>query len=590
MADRLDPMQEVKSVSFLHRSLPAGLEGLADLALDLRWGSDPTSYRLWRLLAPEMWERTRNPYLILQNVTEARLEEAARNQDVMEALRQCLESRSQALTPPSWFDQRYSGSELKSVAYFSLEFGLSEALPIYSGGLGILAGDHLKTASDMGVPITGIGLLYQQGYFRQILDANGWQIEAYPYNDPTSLPVIPAQQPGGGWLRIGIELPGRTLLLRVWEVRVGRARLYLLDSNDPLNAPWDRAITSTLYPSGHEQGLERRLLQEIVLGIGGWRTLEALGIDPEVCHLNEGHAAFVVLARAQSFMKKTGQSFPVALWATRAGNVFTTHTAVAAGFDRFDRGLISRYARLFAQQVGLSVDDILALGVADRHGADDRLNMAFLATRGSGCVNAVSQLHERVSGEIFQDLFPRWPRIEVPVGHITNGVHTPTWRSSEAHALWSRACGEDPWGGEADPASESLSNVNDADLWEFRTTARHLLIEYVRRRLMRQAHEHGESEEALQHTRHRLDPNVLTLGFARRFATYKRPNLLLYDAERFARLLRNPSHPVQLIVAGKAHPEDEAGKRLVQTLAHFAARPDLCDHIVFLEDYDIALM
>ena len=462
---------------------------------------------------------------------------------------------------------------------------MSEALPIYSGGLGILAGDHLKAASDLGVPLVGVGLLYQQGYFRQILNAEAWQLEAFPCNDPISLPIMPVQDPDGGWLRIKLELPGRTLLARVWEARVGKVRLYLLDSNDPLNSPRDRGITGNLYPAGQEQ----RLMQEIVLGVGGWRALEELGHEIDVCHLNEGHAAFVILARAMSFMAKTGHSFPIALCATRAGNIFTTHTPVEAAFDRFDPNLIRPYMQFLSSMVNIPMEQLFALGRQDPTNSQEPFGMAYLAMRGSGCINGVSRLHGQVSREIFRPLFPQWPTAEIPVSHITNGIHVPSWDSAEADVLWTRICGKDQWLGTLGELCPLIADIPDRELWAFRVSQREALVRYVRRRLVRQYQEHGASADQIQHAKHALDPNALTLGFARRLTAYKRPTLLLQDRDRLIRLLSDPMKPVQLIVAGKAHPKDEEGKRLVQTLSQFASDPISRGRVVFLEDYEITL-
>jgi starch phosphorylase len=573
------------SSHILRRPLPDALQGIAELALDLRWSWSEQNDRLWAMLDPEAWDRTKNPYLILQNVPHEQLLEAAGDTRLLEELRRWLDRRAKLLNTPGWFGERYAGGALTHVAYFSMEFGLSEALPIYSGGLGILAGDHLKTASDMGVPMVGIGLLYQQGYFRQVLAADGWQVEAFPYNDPTSLPVVPLLSDGGAWLRIKVPIPGRTLVLRVWQARVGRVPLYLLDSNDPLNSPWDRAITATLYADGQE----RRLLQELVLGVGGWRVLEALNLDVEVCHLNEGHAAFVVFARAVSFMRKMGCVFPVALWATRAGNVFTTHTSVTAAFDRFEPAVVRKYAQHLSEVSGVPVEDLMALGRQHPHDVNEAFNMAYLALRGSGAVNGVSRLHGRVSRSIFQPLFPNHPAAEVPVRHITNGVHVPSWDGPAAHDLWNRCAGEDYWLTVHDGPATPLDAVSDTELWAFRAAGRKTLVEYVRRRLARQAQQAGASPEEIERARWVLDPDALTLGLARRLTGYKRPTLLLHDAERLTRILCHPEHPVQLIIAGKAHPNDRIGKLMVQALAQFSARPDMRDRVIFLEDYDMAL-
>jgi starch phosphorylase len=570
---------------FFSRPMPEGLEELTELALDLRWTWSHFSDRLWEYLDPEIWERTGNPYFLLESVAQSRLEEAATDPSFKADLRDWVAQRHGYLSDPGWFGRVHAGGDLQGVAYFSMEFGLGEALPLYSGGLGILAGDYLKTASDLGVPAVGIGLLYQQGYFRQILAPDGWQVEAFPYSDPTSLPVMPVRNRDGGWLRVPVLLPGRTLLLRVWLARVGKVNLYLLDSNDLLNSPADRGVTAHLYPAGQRP----RLTQEIILGVGGWRLLEELGIPIDVCHLNEGHAAFVVLARALSFMQRAGCSFAVALCATRAGNIFTTHTPVEAAFDRFEPALIGPYAQGLADQLGIPVDQLLALGRRNPLDQGEPFNMAFLAMRGSGVVNGVSRLHGLVSRRIFQVLYPDWPAVEVPVSSVTNGVHVPSWDSQEADALWTRACGKQRWSKSPDELCESIAQTTDAVLWSFRSSQRLSLIQHVRRRLVRQREEHGASPDVIQRARQALDPNRLTLGFARRFAEYKRPALLLRHPERLARLLRDPDRPTQLIVAGKAHFADEEGKRLVQAMARFAERADLSDHVVFLEDYDIAL-
>ncbi len=363
-------------------------------------------------------------------------------------------------------------------------------------------------------------------------------------------------------------------------------KLYLLDSNDAANFPAHRGITSELYGGGPEL----RLQQELLLGIGGWRLLGALGIQPDVCHLNEGHAAFAVLERARSFMEETGQPFDVALAATRAGNLFTTHTAVAAGFDRFAPALIEQYLGEYAEKkLGISRRDLLALGRQDPNDSSESFNMAYLAIRGSGAVNGVSRLHGEVSRHIFLPLFPHWPQDEVPVGHVTNGVHMPSWDSAAADDLWTKACGKDRWLGTTKTLERDIRRVSDASLWQFRTAARKSLVEYARERLSRDLAGSGASPEAIDGAKHLFDPNALTLGFARRFATYKRPNLLLHDPQRLLRLLTNPERPVQLIIAGKAHPADRAGQALIQEWIHFIRRPEVRQHVIFLSDYDMLL-
>jgi starch phosphorylase len=467
-----------------------------------------------------------------------------------------------------------------------MEFMLSEALPIYSGGLGNVAGDQLKAASDLGVPVVGVGLLYQQGYFRQVIDKDGAQQALFPYNDPGQLPITPVRQENGEWLRVEIHLPGYSVWLRAWQVQVGRVKLYLLDSNDAANFPAHRGITSELYGGGPEL----RLIQEAILGIGGWRLLVALGLRPEVCHLNEGHAAFAVLERARSFMQETAQPFEVALAATRSGNLFTTHTAVPAGFDRFTPALIEQYLGGYAESLlGITLNDLLALGRQNPDDSSESFNMAYLAIRGSGAVNGVSRLHGKVSRYLFEPLFPHWSAIEVPVGHVTNGVHMPTWDSAAADDLWTEACGKDRWLGTTEPLARDIRSVSDARLWQFRTASTKSLVEYARERLSGQLAVSGAPPEEVDAAKHLFDPSALTLGFARRFATYKRPNLLLHNPERLLRLLTNSGRPVQLIVAGKAHPEDHAGQALIHEWINFIRRPEARPHVIFLSDYDMHL-
>ncbi|HEY5234672.1 MAG TPA: alpha-glucan family phosphorylase, partial [Rhabdochlamydiaceae bacterium] len=464
-----------------------------------------------------------------------------------------------------------------------MEYMLSEALPIYSGGLGNVAGDQLKAASDLGVPVIAIGLLYSQGYFRQLIDKEGNQQEFYPYNDPGQLPIRPLRLPSGEWLRLKVDLPGWSLWLRTWEVKVGRRTLYLLDSNDIANVPAHRGITSELYGGDREL----RLKQELVLGIGGWRLLEALGIQPEICHLNEGHAAFVVLERALSFMQKTKQSFEVALAATRTGNVFTTHTAVSAGFDRFSPDLITKYLGKYAQiKLGISLERLLSLGQLN---PNDDFNMAYLAIRGSGSVNGVSRLHGAVSRHLFEDLFPRFPENEIPIGYVTNGVHSPTWDSLEADDLWTEACGKGRWLGKTEELEKKIRALPDTKIWNMRNQLRGQLIDYTRSRLTRQLGARGSSKDEIERVKSFLSPDALTLGFARRFAAYKRPDLLLSDQDRLLRILTNKDRPVQLIIAGKAHPADAEGHALIKRWMEFISSHEARPHVIFLSDYDMIL-
>ena len=573
----------------LYNLLPTEIEGfdsLAELALDMRWSWNHATDEVWRQLDPALWDLTQNPWVVLQTVSRDRIESLLADPAFRKIVDGMVQARRQALEAPAWFQQNHSQAPLTCIAYFSMEFMLSEALPIYSGGLGNVAGDQLKAASDLGVPVVGVGLLYQQGYFRQVIDKDGAQQALYPYNDPGQLPITPLRQENGEWLRLKIDLPGYSVWLRAWQAQVGRVKLYLLDSNDAANYPAHRGITSELYGGGPEL----RLKQELLLGIGGWRLLGALGIKPEVCHLNEGHAAFAVLERARSFMEETGQTFTVALAATKAGNLFTTHTAVAAGFDRFAPALIEQYLGVYAEQkLGMTLQDLLALGRQNPNDSSESFNMAYLAIRGSGAVNGVSRLHGRVSRQLFEHLFPHWPEDEVPIGYVTNGVHISSWDSAEADELWTGTCGKDRWLGTTETLGQNICRLSNAKLWQFRLAASKSLVEYTRERLSRQLAASGASPEAVDGAKHLFDPNALIMGFARRFATYKRPNLLLHDPERLLHLLTNRERPVQLIIAGKAHPEDQAGQALIQQWTHFIRRPEARPHVIFLSDYDMLL-
>src|SRR5450631_1845033 len=569
--------------------LPTEIEGfdsLAELALDMRWSWNHATDGVWRTLDPILWHLTQNPWVVLQTVSREQIERALADPAFRKNVDDHLQSRQHALETPAWFQQKHPQSPLTCVAYFCMEFMLSEALPIYSGGLGNVAGDQLKAASDLGVPVVGVGLLYQQGFFRQVIGPNGAQQEFYPYNDPGQLPVTPVRRPDGEWLRLEIVLPGYSVWLRAWQVQAGRVKLYLLDSNDAANFPARRGITSELYGGGSEL----RLKQEMLLGIGGWRLLRALGIQPEICHLNEGHAAFAVLERAHNFMEETGQPFEVALAVTRAGNLFTTHTAVAAGFDRFTPALMEQYLGGYAEEkLGIALHDLLALGRQNPTDSSEQFNMAYLAIRGSGAANGVSRLHGKVSRRLFLPLFPGWPEDEIPIGHVTNGVHVPTWDSAAADELWTESCGKDRWLGTTECLEHDIRRVSDVGLWHFRTATSKSFVVYARERLSLDLAAAGAPPEDVEAAKHLFDPNALTLGFARRFAAYKRPNLLLHDPQRLLRLLTNPERPVQLILAGKAHPSDQAGQALIREWLHFIRQPEARPHAIFLSDYDMLL-
>jgi starch phosphorylase len=561
------------------------IEELVTLSVDLRWSWSHKTDAFWERLHPELWWRTRNPFLVLQTVSGAKLQEIAQDPLMKSLARLLIDDYKRQRSREGWFKQNHPDSDMQ-VAYFSMEYGLSDALRIYSGGLGILAGDHLKTCSDLSVPLCGIGLLYQRGYYRQSLDSYGNQLEFYPYNDPSQLPVTALRDKEGEWLRVSVEFPGRTIVLKTWEVTVGNVRLFLLDSNDPLNNPADRGITSELYGGGTEM----RIQQELLLGVGGWRLLNALGITPTVCHLNEGHAAMVVLERARHYMEKDSISFEEALHLCRPGTVFTTHTPVEAGFDRFDHHLAYRYLEPLAEKIGVGVETLLALGREHEDNTNEPLNMAYLAIRGAGAVNGVSKLHGAVSRQIFNPIFKELPEKSVPITHVTNGIHVPSWDASEATDFWREICGDDIWFGEFETLEEKIMEVEDSALWELRTKLRSKLVDFVRKRLRLQLESTGFLRDRFDPDQNGiLDKDTLTIGFARRFATYKRPNLLLYDIPRFLKILNNAERPIQLILAGKAHPADQAGKDMIRQWCEFIAKYNLHNKVIYLADYDMAL-
>ena len=577
----------------INSSLPTKTEAwdaLSRLALDLSWSWDHSADEVWKRLDPELWELTANPWLILQSMSQRKLDalklEVQADAAFRQRIEQLLTKLNEKHAAPAWFQTAHPSSPVRTVAYFSMEYMLSEALPIYSGGLGNVAGDQLKAASDLGVPVVAIGLLYQQGYFRQELDAHGDQQVLYPVNEPGQLPLSRVRTSDGELLRMALSLPGGKVWVRTWEVQVGRTRLYLLDTNDPANPPSVRALTSELYGGGPEL----RLKQEMLLGIGGWRFLRELRIPANVCHLNEGHAAFAVLERAHECMEETGRPFHEALAITRAGNIFTTHTAVDAGFDRFSPELIQQYLSGYAQNVlGISVHDLLSLGRKNPDDTSEPFNMAYLGIHGSGSVNGVSRLHGQVSRQLFQQLFPRFPENEVPVGHVTNGVHVPTWDGADADRLWTELCGKERWRGDLNGLEPAVRRADDEQIWKTRCSQCAALVEYARQRLSRQQTGYGASMLQVQQAQAVLNPQTLTLGFARRFATYKRPTLLLHDRERLARILTNPQRPVQLVLAGKAHPADQPGQALIREWTSFARQPEIRPHVVFLSDYDMTL-
>ena len=567
--------------------LPERLAGLLDLAYNLWWCWEPEAVQLLRRLDPDLWESTgHNPVMILGSIQQERLQRLVNDAGFLAQLDRLVSRQHEYRAAGNWFTKTHGTFEHPRVAYFSAEFGLTECLPIYSGGLGLLAGDHLKSASDLGIPLVGIGLLYQKGYFRQYLNADGWQQETYPDNDFYNLPLRVVHGPNGRPLRVQVELPGRVVTAQVWDVHVGRVRLLLLDANVPENAPADRAITAELY--GGDTGM--RIQQEMVLGIGGVRAIQAMGWHCVATHLNEGHSAFSTLERTRVIMRERGLPLDQAMEMVRKSTLFTTHTPVPAGIDEFPESMMKEYFGSLAQSLGLLWSDFMALGrIGDREG-QAMFNMACLALNISYRANGVSQLHGEVSRRMWQHGWPQVPGDEIPIGAVTNGVHPSSWISYEMSELFDRYLGPD-WS--AQPADqtiwEGIDGIPDEELWRTHERRRERMVAFARHRLLGHLERRGALDHEIQTAREVLNPEALTIGFARRFATYKRATLLFRDGERLKRILCSHDHPVQLIIAGKAHPRDNEGKDLIKQIVHFARQLEVRHHIVFLEDYDIAL-
>ena len=569
-------------------SLPEPLRPLMEIAHNLWWTWRPDAVDLFKQIDPAQWHQTNhNPVRLLGLCPQARLEELAADQTYLNEVRRVHSELKEHLSQSGWFaEQNPEATKDFCAAYFCAEFGLTESLPIYSGGLGILAGDHLKSASELGVPLVGVGLLYRNGYFQQYLNADGWQQEFYPELDFANLPIRPLQTDAGEKLTIAVQFPGRTVQAAVWEAHVGRVRLLLLDTNLQRNQPEDREITSQLYGGD----MEMRIKQEIVLGIGGMRALETLGLRPSVLHMNEGHAAFLALEHIRMLIEEHDISFDEAARAAGASHVFTTHTPVPAGIDRFPPEMIKRYFKEYHGSLKLDMEGLLALGREDIGNKNEFFSMAVLALRTSDAANGVSRLHGEVSREMWDVLWPRVPNEEVPIGHITNGVHARSWINSELIDLFDKHL---PSHWQTHPSDQSvwegIEDIPDNELWQVHKRRRHKLVEWVRRTRREQLEHRGANSVELEKCDTLLDPHALTIGFARRFATYKRANLLLRDPERLARILTDPDRPVQIVIAGKAHPADTQGKELIRQLVHFAREHGAHDRLVFVENYNIAV-
>ncbi len=567
-------------------SLPPELSRLRELAHNLIWSWDHEIIALFRRLDSDLWEETQhNPVLMLGQVKQERYLELAADDSFINQLERAAQRFNDYLTRTAWYERHYQdGRPDPLVAYFSAEFGITESLQIYSGGLGILAGDHLKSASDLGVPLVGVGLLYQQGYFVQYLNADGWQQESYPENDFYNLPVTLERDEKGHPRLIAVPYPGRDVYAQVWRADVGRVRLYLLDTNIEQNSREDQDITDQLYGGD----LEMRLKQEIMLGIGGVRALRAVGLGPTVYHMNEGHSAFLALERIRMLMEELGLSFDEAKELARAGALFTTHTPVPAGIDRFPSELIGRYFGDYYRQMGLSHEEFMALGRQNPNDPYEPFCMAILALRLAAHANGVSKLHGHVSRKMWQGVWPGVPVEEVPIGSVTNGIHQPSWISRDMTGLYERYLG--PRWRETPADAELWSRVEripGPELWNTHERRRERLVAFVRRRLREQLQRRGAPEAELLAAEEALNPEALTIGFARRFATYKRATLLFHDPDRLIRILTDRDRPVQIIFAGKAHPRDNPGKELIRQIVHMARREELRSRIVFLENYDM---
>ncbi len=564
--------------------IPDRLKDLLRIAMNLWWTWDPEALDLLRRLDRILWERCyARPIRMLGLVSQERLAELLADEGYLAHLDRVGAKLSGYLERPTWFGSTHPENSL-CVAYFCAEFGIVEGMRLYSGGLGILAGDHLKSASDLGIPLVGVGLLYRRGYFRQYLNADGWQQEEYPEADYHTLPLNLEQRPDGSPVTVGVEFPGRKVRAQIWRAQVGRIPLYLLDSDFEANAPEDRAITGHLY--GGDQ--DTRIRQELLLGVGGIRALEALGIQPTVCHINEGHSAFLALERIRRVMEREGVGFAVAREMVAASSVFTTHTPVPAGIDVFTPELMERYFAPYAAQLHLSREEFLGLGRRNPADKNEPFSMAVLALRLSSATNAVSALHGRVSRRMWSGMWPEVPMDDLPITSITNGVHVRGWLSRDMAELFDAYLGP-RW--ISHPADQSIwgrvDQIPDAELWRTHERRRERLVAFARRRLRMQLEQRGAPAAEREQAEEVLDPKALTIGFARRFATYKRATLLFRDPERLARLLCDPQRPVQIIYAGKAHPADQEGKDFIRQVVHFARRPEFRHRIVFLEDYDI---
>jgi starch phosphorylase len=576
MPYQIQPLRE-----FLVRpALPPALSRLSELAYNLLWSWDHTIRSLFRRVDPTLWkESNHNPIALLGRVSQEKLDRAAADPRFISLYRRACERHDAYLhsVPPN--------ENTPKIAYFSMEYGLLDCMQIYSGGLGILSGDHLKAASDHDFALTGVGLLYQRGYFQQYLNPDGWQQERTPLNDFYTLPVRPCLGDYGEEVIVSVTLPTGEVFIKVWHIDVGRVRLYLLDTNIPLNTVAEnREITDQLYGGD----IHKRIRQEIVLGIGGLRALKKLGIRPTVHHMNEGHSAFLAIERVRLMMQEHGLTFEQALEATRLSNVFTTHTCVPAGIDLFDSSLVYDYFAHYCEQAGFPFEKLLTLGRKNMQDPTERFSVAVLALKASAFRNAVSAIHRKVSQDMFQDLWPRLPIEEVPITSVTNGVHSPTWINGDLASLYDQYLQPD-WRERLEDTKlwELVHEIPAQELWEMHRKRKRRMVAFVRERAVAAATQRKASGAEIRRLHDVLDPDVFTIGFARRFATYKRATLLLRDVARLKKILNNPKMPVQIVIAGKAHPKDTPGKTLIREIVGLSRDHEISKRLIFVEDYGI---
>ncbi len=577
-------MPSVRSFTVLP-TLPEPLKDLDRIARNMFWSWNPDITALFKRIDAAMWETCgHNPVKLLGSVSQQRFEVLAENQGFLCELQRISKKLDDYIASPTWFEKVTEKSEWPIIAYFCAEFGLNECIPIYAGGLGILAGDYLKSASDLGIPVVGVGLLYQKGYFRQYLNIDGWQQEVYIDNDFYNMPVELVRDQNGQPVTINVEYPDIDVFAQIWQIEIGRVKLFLLDTNIEANSPHDRVITANLYGGD----IDMRIRQEIMLGIGGLRALLTMGINPTVCHMNEGHAAFMALERIRLISQKKGLNFDEALEATKSGNVFTIHTPVKAGNDEFPKEMVLKYFSKYIPLLGISKERLLRLGRINPDDENELFKMPVLALRLSAFSNGVSKLHGQVSRRMWSGIWAEVPENEVPITSVTNGANIKTWLSDEMNSLYDRYLGP-TWGdGTVDRSSwQNVEQIPDEEIWRIHQRCRERLVAFTRERLKAQMKRRGTYHTELNWAEEVLDPEALTIGFSRRFASYKRGNMLLKDPKRLIKMLTNPKQPVQIIFAGKAHPRDAEGKEIVRQIIHFANQYEVRRRIVFIEDYDI---